>query len=92
MDSWLPFAVGLAAGALSTWSFVPQIVKIWREGDTEAISKRMFALRAFGLTLWTVYGFGIGSIPILIFSALNLIASIVILVLKMRPARDLQPA
>ena len=93
MDGWLlPFVVGLVAGALSTWSFVPQILKIWREGDTEAISLRMFALRAFGLTLWTVYGFGIGSVPIIIFSVLNLVASAVILVLKIRTSRRLQPA
>ena len=92
MDSWLPTAVGLLAGVLSTWSFVPQVLKIWREGDTEAISLRMFAMRSLGVTLWAVYGFGIGSMPVLIFSILNLVLSTTILVLKRRGSRAPQPA
>ena len=92
MDSWLPLAVGVMAGALSSWSYVPQIRKILREGDAEAISLRMFAPRAFGLTLWTIYGFGVGSLPVMIFSALNLAASVTILVLKMRGANAPRPA
>ena len=92
MDTWLPTAVGLLAGVLSTWSFVPQVVKIWREGETEAISLRTFALRAFGSALWTIYGFGIGSLPVLIFSALNFVLCTTILVLKVRRSRAPQPA
>jgi len=87
MTEWLPLAVGLVAGSLSTWALVPQVTKIWREGDAEAVSKRMFAVRAFGLTLWIVYGFGAGSIPVMIFSALSLALSVAILVLKARAAR-----
>jgi MtN3 and saliva related transmembrane protein len=92
MDSWLPLAVGVVAGALSSSSYVPQIRKILREGDTEAISLRMFALRAVGLTLWTIYGFGVGSLPVLIFSALNLAASATVLILKLRSANAPPPA
>ena len=44
----------------------------------------MFAVRTFGLLLWTVYGFALGSMPVLIFSALGLMLSSVILVLKVR--------
>ena len=92
MDSWLPTAVGLLAGVLSTWSFVPQVLKIWREGDTEAISLRMFAMRSLGMILWAIYGFGVGSRPVLIFSVLNLVLSTTILVLKLRGSRAPQPA
>ena len=92
MDSWLPTAVGLLAGILSTWSFVPQILKIWREGDTEAISVRMFAMRSLGVTLWAIYGFGVGSLPVLIFSVLNLVLSTIILGLKLRGSRAPQAA
>ena len=92
MDSWLPITVGLFAGCCSTYSFLPQVVKIWREGDTEAISLRMFALRAFGSALWTVYGFGIGSLPVTIFSASNLALCMTILILKIRGSKAPQPA
>jgi MtN3 and saliva related transmembrane protein len=87
MSDWLPLAAGLVAGCLSTYSLVPQVLKIWREGDAEAVSKRMFAVRAFGLALWAVYGYVAGSLPITIFSSLSLLLSAAVLVLKMRAAR-----
>jgi MtN3 and saliva related transmembrane protein len=82
----LPTLIGLLAGCLSTASLVPQVVKCWREGLTEAVSKRMFATRAFGLVLWSVYGFFAGSLPIVIFSSLNLALSTTILILVSRNA------
>ena len=92
MSDWLPLAAGLVAGCLSTYSLVPQVLKIWREGDAEAVSKRMFAVRAFGLALWAVYGSVAGSLPITIFSSLSLLLSAAILVLKARAARRAHPA
>ena len=92
MGGWLPIAVGLVAGVLSIWSFGPQVLKIWREGDTEAISLRTFVLRAFGSALWTIYGFGIGSLPVLIFSASNFILCTTVMVLKVRNSKAPQPA
>jgi MtN3 and saliva related transmembrane protein len=92
MSDWLPLAAGLVAGCLSTYSLVPQVLKIWREGDAEAVSKRMFAIRAFGLALWAVYGYVAGSLPITIFSSLSLLLSAAILVLKARAARRAHPA
>jgi MtN3 and saliva related transmembrane protein len=69
----LPTVVGLIAGCMSSWSLVPQLLKCWREGLTEAVSKKMFATRAFGLVLWCIYGFFAGSVPVVIFSSLNLL-------------------
>jgi MtN3 and saliva related transmembrane protein len=92
MSDWFPLAAGLVAGCLSTYSLVPQVLKIWREGDAEAVSKRMFAVRAFGLALWAVYGYVAGSLPITIFSSLSLLLSAAILVLKARAARRAHPA
>ena len=91
MQGALPVLVGLVAGCLSTYSFVPQVMKCWRTGDTAAISLKMFAVRAFGLMLWTVYGFAVWSFPVLIFSALGFILSLVILFLKIRGSRECEP-
>jgi MtN3 and saliva related transmembrane protein len=77
-------SIGLVAGCLSSWSLVPQLLKCWRDGLTEAVSKKMFATRAFGLVLWVVYGFFAGSSPVVIFSSINLVLSITILVLTLR--------
>jgi MtN3 and saliva related transmembrane protein len=87
MQETLPTLIGVAAGCIGLYSFMPQVVKCCRTGDTAAISLRMFAVRTFGLLLWTAYGFAIGSLPVLIFSALGLVLSSVILVLKVRGGR-----
>ena len=44
----------------------------------------MFATRAVGLVLWCIYGYFAGSVPVVIFSSLNLVLSITILVLTIR--------
>ena len=91
LSTSLPTIVGLVAGCMSSWSLFPQLLKCWREGATEAVSKRMFATRAFGLVLWCVYGFFAGSLPVVIFSSLNLVLSITILVLTIRNSEATEP-
>jgi MtN3 and saliva related transmembrane protein len=83
----LPVLVGLVAGSLSTYSLVPQLLKCWRLGDAEAVSYRMFAVRSVGAVLWAVYGFFVGSLPILVFSTTGLALSGAIMVLKKRAER-----
>ena len=84
MTNWLPMILGLVAGCCTTFGYVPQVLKIWREGDTQAISTRMFVLRVVGLFLWLGYGFALGSLPLIIFNILSLLLAATILVLKLR--------
>lgn len=84
---WWATALGIVAGICSTVSFVPQVIKAWRENDTEAISKRMYFVTVTAFTLWAVYGLLIGSPPIVVFNLLSLILSGTILVLKLRNQR-----
>jgi MtN3 and saliva related transmembrane protein len=88
METWLPTALGTVAGLLSTASFVPQVVKAVREGDTGAISKKMYIVTVCAFALWTSYGVLIGSLPLIIFNALSLLLSGTILVLKLKHERD----
>jgi MtN3 and saliva related transmembrane protein len=87
MEAWLPTALGTVAGLLSTSSFVPQVLKAWREGDTDAISKRMYMVTVTAFVLWTTYGFVLGSLPLIVFNALSLVLSGTILFLKLRNDR-----
>ena len=87
MDTWLPTLLGTVAGVLSTSSFVPQVLKAWRERDTAAISKRMYVVTVTAFVLWTAYGFLLGSFPLIVFNALSLVLSASILVLKIRNDR-----
>ena len=92
MEGWLPTALGTVAGLLSTSSFVPQVLKAWRESDTDAISKRMYIVTVTAFVLWTAYGFVIGSLPLIVFNALSLVLSGTILALKLRNDRRARSA
>ena len=90
MGGWWPTAIGMVAGFCTTFCFVPQLLKAWREGDTEAISKRMYVVSTAAFGLWVVHGFMIGSLPIIVFNVLSLLFSGAILVIKLRTQRGEQ--
>lgn len=77
-------AIGVAAGLASMSSFVPQIVKIWREKTASGVSIRMFAITVTAFTLWSAYGLLTGSWPVAASNLVCLALSATILVLRMR--------
>ncbi|KFG66848.1 SemiSWEET transporter [Microvirga sp. BSC39] len=88
MADWLPTVLATIAGILSTSSFVPQVLKAWRERDTAAISKHMYIVTVTAFILWTAYGFLIGAWPLIVFNLLSLGLSATILILKLRNDRS----
>ena len=82
--------MGLVAGLCTSLSFVPQVLKAWREGDTEAISKRMYVASLIAYGLWIVHGLMITSVPIILFNAVNVVLAGLILVLKLRGLKAAQ--
>lgn len=76
--------LGVAAGTLSATSFVPQIVKIFRERDTSAISLRMFVITVIGFAMWTTYGILTGRFAVIVSNLVALGLSATILVAKLR--------
>ena len=88
MSDWLPTILGTVAGLLSTASFAPQVLKAWRERDTAAISKRMYMVTVTAFVLWSIYGFLLGSVPLIVFNLLSLGLSGTILALKLRNDRQ----
>lgn len=92
MDISIATLVGTIAGICSTSSFIPQVIKVWRENDTQAISKRMYVVTVTAFALWIVYGLMIGSLPIIAFNIASLVLSGTILVLKIRNRRRSPPA
>ena len=62
--------IGGAAAICTTLSFVPQLVKIRRQGGRD-LSYSMLLLYLLGLTLWLVYGLRIQAIEII---AANVVA------------------
>jgi len=53
-DSWI-IVVGTVAGLCTTFAFVPQLIKIWKQGGRD-LSYGMLALYLIGAILWFIYG------------------------------------
>jgi MtN3 and saliva related transmembrane protein len=83
-EGWAVGLLGVVAGLCTTGSFVPQVLKTWREGETGAISTRMYVIISVAFVLWLAYGAMIGSWPMIVFNLLNLALGGAILAMKMR--------
>jgi MtN3 and saliva related transmembrane protein len=53
-NSWI-LVVGTVAGLCTTFAFVPQVIKIWKQGGRD-LSYGMLALYLIGAILWFIYG------------------------------------
>lgn len=76
--------IGALAAVLTTVSFVPQVVRTVRTGDTQAISLWMYLLFCSGVALWGVYGAMLGSWPIMVANSITLVLGLVVLWHKLR--------
>lgn len=76
--------LGLLAGALTTTSFIPQVVKAWRSRSTKDVSLWMFLLLTIGVMMWVAYGFFIGSLPVIMTNVVTLVLVVILLVLKIK--------
>jgi MtN3 and saliva related transmembrane protein len=75
--------VGYIAGALTTVSFVPQVIRTWKLKETKDFSLAMLLLFAAGMLLWTLYGIWINSIPIIAANMVTLGLVVILLWMKL---------
>ena len=76
--------IGLVAAALTTSAFIPQVYKVYKEKNAAGISLTMYLIFFVGLSLWSLYGYLIGSISILIANGITLILSATIIYYKLK--------
>jgi MtN3 and saliva related transmembrane protein len=77
-------SVGLAAAALTTGSFFPQVYHIWRTRDAESISALMYIIFATGVAMWFAYGLAIHSPSVVIANATTFVLALTVLIMKFR--------
>ena len=75
--------LGLIAGLFTTVAFVPQVLKIWKSKHAKDISLAMFTIFSTGVALWIVYGFIIGSLPVILSNSITFALALDILALKL---------
>ena len=81
-------ALGLLAGALTTTSFFPQVVRIMRTKSAEDISTGMFVMFCTGVGLWLIYGVLHRDVALIAANSVTLILALTILVLKVKYTRE----
>lgn len=76
--------IGLAAGALTTIAFVPQITRTIKLKSTRDISLGMYIVLATGIFLWIIYGICLGSLPIILANIVTLVFSLALIAFKLK--------
>ena len=73
---------GLTASALSSLTFMPQVYKAWKTKSVDDLSLAMIFFIFSSTILWLIYGFGRGSLPVIICNGIILVLSLVLLYFK----------
>ena len=73
--------IGFIAAILTTSSFLPQLIKVWKTKSSKGVSSLMYFVMLSGVILWGVYGYLIGSKSVLIANIVAGLLQIVILIL-----------
>jgi MtN3 and saliva related transmembrane protein len=76
--------LGYVAGAVTTTSLVPQVMKIWKTKSARDVSLGMFLIFSIGISLWIAYGVFLHSMPIIVANTVSLLLGFIVLGLKLR--------
>lgn len=76
--------IGFIAAILTTVSFVPQVLKVWRTRSAKDISLGMYSLFTLGIAAWLVYGVLIDSWPVILANLVTLMLAGSVLVMKLK--------
>ncbi|MGC3964546.1 MAG: SemiSWEET transporter [Rhodocyclaceae bacterium] len=76
--------LGYFAACLTTISFLPQALLIWKHRSAKGVSLSMYSVFVTGIGCWLIYGFFIGSWPLVVSNAVTFLLSGMILLMKLR--------
>ena len=76
--------LGLIAGTCTTLAFIPQLRRVIKTRSTADISLAMYVVYCSGLALWTIYGFLMESVSLILANFLTLVFALGIVVMKLR--------
>jgi MtN3 and saliva related transmembrane protein len=76
--------LGYAAGAVTAFTFMPQVIKTWRDKSARDISLTMFLIAFINEIMWLVYGFMIDNFVIILTNSVMLLMSGIMIALKLK--------
>lgn len=76
--------LGYSAGAITALTFLPQVIKTWKEKSAKDISLLMFIIAAVNEVMWIWYGALLNNWVIILTNAIVLAMSSTMIFLKLR--------
>lgn len=76
--------IGYLAAFLTTASFLPQVFKALKTGDTSGISLIMYLMLIGGVILWLIYGILLQNKIIILSNSITTILAVIVLLIKVR--------
>jgi MtN3 and saliva related transmembrane protein len=74
--------VGTFAGAMTTLSFLPQVVRVWKRRSAADLSYGYLLAFATGVAAWFIYGLIIRSVPVVVTNIVTLALVLAIAAMK----------
>jgi MtN3 and saliva related transmembrane protein len=84
MTPWQIEIIGLVAAVLTTFAFVPQVLKIWRNKNAAGVSLTMYLVLFTGILLWLAYGILLDRLAIILANSFTACLQLIIIVLKLK--------
>ena len=72
--------IGTFAAIFTTFSFLPQVIKVVKTKHTKDLSLLMYSIFEIGVILWLIYGILIQAWPVAIANMVTIIFSTIILI------------
>ncbi|MBP2623293.1 SemiSWEET transporter [Streptococcus oricebi] len=76
--------IGMIAAVLTTFGFVPQVIKVIRTKDTESIALGMYLMTVIGMGLWLIHGLMIGDLALITANSISFVLAGIVLVYKIK--------
>ena len=76
--------IGSIAAILTTFAFLPQVVRVVKTKDTESIALGMYVMQVIGIALWLVHGLHICDLPFILANSVSFLLSGIILIYKLK--------
>jgi len=80
-------SIGLVAGALTTLSIIPQIIRVFKLRSAREISLLFTTSLLLGVLCWLAYGVLLDLVPLIIWNAIAALLIATLLYLKLRYGR-----
>ena len=76
--------IGLVAAVLTTASFLPQVFKTYQTKDTSGLSLSMYIVFFIGVVLWSIYGFYMKSLSIILANSITAVSAVYLIFMKVK--------